>query len=1240
MGLKLDVAPGKKIWASVGGAAPVDVLGKVAELKQRIASLKESYQPEALRPLVFRKVVQAEPYTKADLPPKDQSKYIEVARMQQAAAYRVDVSSKNCGLTGAQSFQVVGRKIDGKFRIEVFRKGGAGERWEGSNSQVEIMYKPMSTDEWSYALYVKIGTKAWADDDCKMEAAVSLQSTMEILEVETSPPGKYQSAEDVVDLEAQFKQVSTLQISQTYTNEVSFTTGDDGKDYRVFDDKPMYIGKFKATQVVHVDVEDDGCGTGLGLHYTVVGRMGVQKSWGKPRSFNYGSLAQYMNGAATLFNLEITDSNADLVANREYHLWLRAKGTLRGKACGNPSRTTAITARPSTAPLPQPAATPTSTGSQPIHHVGLEGVRNLINQHYPPVNTVPYKSNYGDKTEHPVVYIGRVNSAQHLDVYIDNKACARTLGARFTVVSHPTSFAASAIDMPNRLGPEAFIFGTASSQRGNEIDNLQLWWKPVYKEGREGKFTSSYDMWVYVKGKPEPCGDSDFTNATLSTRVVSSTPLVVPEEGPATLDLTDAETRRVPVVSLEDIATLLDGDPTTVPAATEDKLYGDLLSNFKSGVSSVSGGVDTALKYNCTPDGGAPRETVTKWLGLFHVADVVHMDVSDKGWGSNTGAYINIVGRDGLTTKNRERNCADPDSDACPAPEAFLIGTPPRLDHIWDGIQLYWKVYDASKAGDGSREQAGLYHLYLGVTAPRSCQVPWSLRSKAGYSYATVGKEWAKGKNFEHTLTVSLRRMFVPGAKADAATAPALALDPATGEPKGAGFNRMRRISAAAEYENAKSLLPRRTRQYGGWKDQPASDPIFKWPGHYNPAAVGGRPADGSPGSVMPNLLPYRSILKESPGFFRREFDLRFRADKSGVVWPPKDVPGMVKYGCLSRAEDGTCPEGSATAYPNVDERYGYQYLGRYGSEQVLEIDVEDRMTWKFGNHFTCLSANHFQSDKGPLYGPLAGQRHMPVCFLLGSAGWRTEGGKVKCGWSDKTKGETYADTCAACTSAAIAAKKSTAEQRKWCEGAPGTGSADDPDELDNDCMWTWNRKIKGGGSTCMDQPGAKMSDPPPIYFVYKRTGKPGVKCGKGGEPGECQDAHWWMVIGHRPTAKPQQRRFRVVVKTSSGGRGHTDFLDDSFKAWDKLSAQKDNLMMLDEVMDEEQNKISQAAADKRGINYGQGEVDIVSFEVTLRNGPGKGLCGLWFNSGRDEGPYGEGNNPNLTPLCQPSPTR
>ena len=82
-------------------------------------------------------------------------------------------------------------------------------------------------------------------------------------------------------------------------------------------------------------------------------------------------------------------------------------------------------------------------------------------------------------------------------------------------------------------------------------------------------------------------------------------------------------------------------------------------------------------------------------------------------------------------------------------------------------------------------------------------------------------------------------------------------------------------------------------------------------------------------------------------------------------------------------------------------------------------------------------------------------------------------------GFSKTGADKAFANSCEEC---AIGAPKGA--ERKWCQGAPGTAK---DDLLENDCIWSWNRKSPT--SQCVDQPGARMSDPPPVYFVYKRTG-------------------------------------------------------------------------------------------------------------------------------------------------------
>lgn len=481
------------------------------------------------------------------------------------------------------------------------------------------------------------------------------------------------------------------------------------------------------------------------------------------------------------------------------------------------------------------------------------------------------------------------------------------------------------------------MFGTAASL--NMADRFTL--RYVRGMGLAGIDESvsfdpqSYRLWLEVRGMDNLCESYQESTVKVTAEVLGA---VVGQAERADITMpSDASTAGQ--TTLED-AYIAMTDPAALRVATNLAVNRNHLVVRWNGTVAVAQDASLAKVF-------------TQYVGSYHAQDVVHLDITDEGCNSNVGLYTNVVARGGLT--QREGWCTA-ELDAC-GPESFIMGSA-NTDANRDAIQLYWRPMIAS---DGV-ENNNMYDLYV-VVSEKQCKGPASELVSKEKAQAWWDGSWMNGAAPSHQLTISARSNLppkaqcaegealidVPDANRYECGAPTELVMDRDGTVSPDRFQKMARMSA----EDLVLAVGAPEKLFGDildW-DSTTKKPSFGPKAEYN------------------TVIPYEFAINElmTPHGFTRNLRYQYMEAPDGV-----SDPNQLMY--------------KVQKYPNIDDKTGYMYLGKYNVEQVLNIAVEDGIPWYYGAQLVCT---------GKAFWGTPNQGNAPKCYTHGSSASRGGTSKV-----------------------------------------------------------------------------------------------------------------------------------------------------------------------------------------------------------------------------------------------------
>lgn len=843
--------------------------------------------------------------------------------------------------------------------------------WQATSTDTEsfeLVAKAYSGNTWTYWLWLKVTATPWCG---KQDNAAALKHKT-VVGVTSSTPGsgyvvdaESQGAGDqpatpggatnnveIISLEDTFvgwsnlPQVQYVEATVQATSDVAIQYDAAGKVTGTYPTKKydavIALGLLKVSQVAHVEIESSGCGPRLGASFTIKARGGIDQDDRFPVSFNYGRGGKpnprWANGGtiqeADLFQLKY---EADpLNPSTKYYLYLHLAGSILSYAdcstrgTGNDFNVVASITSGTGTPLEDVdpgRKSPPAARLGVIPHTSFEMTDRALQRIHPKPIEVKYLANGGDYADNnnspDPIYVGSYKLSQVVSMLVEVSGCGFNGGVNFHIRPSEGGIYTQGKGMGDHV--QAYMFGHAL--QSHLADRVKL------RYVKEGAWAH---MWVTVDGYEKPCGSAaeqkqhrvvvvpTVTSAELLQRVPP-----VPGDGSMPADAEVAD-----VISLKDATDTVTDKDNLLAAA-------NLAANRKIFEVAWNGTVQVVDE----PDANT---RFTQYVGTYLSQDVIHLDIQDAGCNSNVGLYANVVSRWGMA---QEGHCSA-DRGAC-GPESFILGSAhPNL--VRESVQLYWRPID-DQNGDAKQD---IYDLYVGVVE-KQCSIPASARTNVAAATEWWKSSWMKGLPPKHKMTISVRTLHPPPRNlqcppgqsikinADTKYVCGNAIDlvlKADGSPQSpAGFQRMARVSA--EDIVLAAPMPATT-----WGD------IIDWVSKDKAPKFGPRATDNT-------VLPYEMTLTETinPHAFRRQFHYQYMEVADGVYDPDNLVYGNPKY-------------------PALDAATGYLYLGRFQIEQVVQIDMSDKMPMGFGQSFTCIGKPTWGTPKAN------SASRKPKCFMYGAA--------------------------------------------------------------------------------------------------------------------------------------------------------------------------------------------------------------------------------------------------------------
>eukprot|EP00911_Craspedida_sp_UC1_P002857 UC1_evm2s2093 len=349
-------------------------------------------------------------------------------------------------------------------------------------------------------------------------------------------------------------------------------TGQDSNGY-------ISVGTAHTDEVLHIDVTDSGCNSGIGLAFDVSANWGVdrgQEPQVHPRGNSHSGLAQRFK-----FYYKSIDQTT-------YQLFLVITGW--ANACNNQleqphQATVTVQASGSRFELDKSNTLRWDSTGYKLAPVSRSGYTVST-------KTSVYKTHYADESKRAsYISLGRAHVEQALKVDITDSGCGSSQAFSYQIV------AKWGVATTTSSHPQAFTLGAANlgAQKGYNI-----YWSPSGQ--------SRYNLYLKVDGHG-PCGSQEGVEHTLISSIAA------PDD------------RFLDQVSVE-------WDPTDANSGVRKM---DMV-NFQEELAGSKSTVDTIIYDAHDPD---PEKRQGEFnIGVMDVAEILHIDISDTGCFSGIGLSI------------------------------------------------------------------------------------------------------------------------------------------------------------------------------------------------------------------------------------------------------------------------------------------------------------------------------------------------------------------------------------------------------------------------------------------------------------------------------------------------------------------------------------------------------------------------------------------------------------------------
>jgi len=671
--LYMEVEDGKSIIVK-SGETETDLLAELDSLSKSITDF-ETDLTETVNKAMNRKVVVKD----FDVSVQDpQPMNVPVGLLASNQAINLFMSVQGCGTNYGFSVDVV--SAFGETRApEAFMLGSA------ARDESLWTFKHVPVNDTHYWLFVVYDTAKdeWCQNNVEgssytLNARVTVNSNSplpeftdgELAKISPDRQGQPIALLSLEGLQKKLDSLNVYQIAGKYDSNppesklkvVNHALGDEGnlaKGSYSNADGAFLVGQFKAHQTLNIDIEDRGQCRNLGMSFTLVAHScfdDVNYACA-PKAYYFGHAGKdkWVNPAAGItFKWQKQSQNA-------YWLWLylpnqQKQYTKEGASADSCSssgdfypHTVNIRYQTSSPPPRYEDADIPNFSPKQLEDVSMTSLQQVDEQVRSLSRTidVSWSGNNGDAAgiagSSPDVndlMLGKFNSSQVLDVTLELRGCGQTFGAHMNIVARH-GFTSTNPDATWLTAPEAFMFGTAAP--ASAIDGVQLYWQAV------DEHPNFYWLWLQINGPVSMCKAASNNAVTVNTKV--STPFLEYDSPPKVaskfLQPSDKLRKQVKRISIEDVASKLDPESPELRATIQDAFNMQVFDK---------------QTYNTNYESGKTEEDVAllKYLGKFKVQSVVHIDVSDAGFGSDVGIFFNVVARWGLAGKS--------------TPESYMFG--------------------------------------------------------------------------------------------------------------------------------------------------------------------------------------------------------------------------------------------------------------------------------------------------------------------------------------------------------------------------------------------------------------------------------------------------------------------------------------------------------------------------------------------------------------------------------------
>jgi len=983
--LKIEVADGKQLSAdSAYGGKPsaVQILAKIKNLQERLDALKTkgTDQKAVEEALKVRTVTDA--WEGSD------GHYINLGLFTKSQSVNLDVSHQGCMIHSGFSYTVAAFQTK-DLRLEVFSKGD-NEYQSDKFSLVASEYTTGKQATWGwYWLWLKVDStcadNANADGQAHkttVKAQVGVQGVNGegLIDAEAAdvgakqantPPGRAVPVE-VISLEKTFEGASDIRGTVIRFDAPFVATelpkydiyGDEigeSQPGKKFEEKYVSLGLATANSILSVEIDVNGCGIHQALTFRVVGSVGnVDNAYDRKLTaytFAVGGkpTPKWLNGGfinpADLVSLkfEPNPNNEKL----EFYLWVKVDGILPGDSSVCDNKFVRVTAKVSSA-AGSPMAdfdvdrrAPRTLGDIPT--ISFEELADRANKLQPEPVVMKWTETKDVLSTPEPLYLGVFRLDASINLKVESTVnCGLTNGYHF----HLSPGQQGTWDRTLKKSTNhivAYEFGSAADKAWQQ-DRIAMFYKKVGGQAHiwlttkprtgacEKEQTNTLKVWASIDSNSEaaraqpPFQDEppmmDDGGATYEREVCgSSTDVTYPLEEVEIVSLTDTLANLVSEDGLRDAAALAVGKQIF-----RVKWEGSFQSPLQE------------------PE---DKQMFTKYIGTFKADEVVHIDATDTGCGTNVGIYANVVSRNMYSEKQ--------------TPESFIMGTAVK-DGTRDALQLYWRASPNPNVESGADKT--WYDLYVGVVE-QQCPIPKEFREDKTAATQWWKDSYFKGTQPQHLMELTVKRSGkAPALLIRVANTPVSCdIDEAyvqqkVGEkltwvcstPQELKLKEDGSVQSPGDFE-LMSRISAEDIALAALSEPQIFGHIVNWD------AALKAPKFGATHSAN-TVLPYETTITEkvSAHGITRNFHYQYIELPDGI----SDPDGMMYAG-------GKCR--------NCDDRTGYMYLGKFNAEQIVHIDFADISPWAFGQSIICTGK--------PFYGKVTNAQQVswkaPKCFTSGS---------------------------------------------------------------------------------------------------------------------------------------------------------------------------------------------------------------------------------------------------------------